>query len=306
MRCSQQSMLRRTVPIPMSRCAQSWTKRIKTLFLTCLDVNRWEANLKHIVRCYSHHTSKLLYNSFTSIFTLPFGACPSQSRAIATTTTTATETVNPTGYITQYQTGIQSSSREETTARKELLKNKKIILAGKLVKRTKEPNTRPMEQLGRNVKRQDLLQQMTRKWKTGDIYSPHDLTGYAMSKFKKRRTRPPVDVLDMLKIDPLKEYKVGNVLQIMMHVKFYSTYRFMMDWSLLTLLLQNVALMADFATETGRIVHSDRTGLRGRNQRRMAKTIRRAIGIGLLPSVHMHPELSQVRLRWRSRARLGR
>lgn len=164
-----------------------------------------------------------------SIFALPFGACLSQSRAIATTTATATKTVNPAAYTTQSQTGVQSSSREEPTDKKELSKNKKIILAGKLVKRTEKPNTRPMEQLGRNVKRQDLLQQMTRRWKAGDIYAPHDLTGYAMSKFKKRRTRPPVDVLDMLKIDPFKEYKVGNVLQITMHVKFYFTDSFMMD-----------------------------------------------------------------------------
>lgn len=33
------------------------------------------------------------------------------------------------------------------------------------------------------------------------------------------------------------------------------------------------------------------TGLRPVNQRRVAKAIRRAIGIGLMPSVHKHPEL---------------
>ena len=54
---------------------------------------------------------------------------------------------------------------------------------------------------------------MTRRWRGGDIYSPHDLTGYAMSKFKRKRDRPSVDVLDMLGIDPLKEYKVGSISQ---------------------------------------------------------------------------------------------
>ena len=41
----------------------------------------------------------------------------------------------------------------------------------------------------------------------------------------------------------------------------------------------------------GRIQHSTETGLRPVNQRKMAKAIRRAIGMGLHPSVHKHPEL---------------
>jgi small subunit ribosomal protein S18 len=42
-------------------------------------------------------------------------------------------------------------------------------------------------------------------------------------------------------------------------------------------------------TETGRIKHSKDTGLRPKNQRKIAKAIRRAIGLGLMPSVHRHP-----------------
>lgn len=41
----------------------------------------------------------------------------------------------------------------------------------------------------------------------------------------------------------------------------------------------------------GRIKHSHDTGLRPVNQRKMAKAIRRAIGMGLHPSVHRHPEI---------------
>lgn len=41
----------------------------------------------------------------------------------------------------------------------------------------------------------------------------------------------------------------------------------------------------------GRIKHSLNTGLRPKNQRKMAKAIRRAIGMGLHPSVHRHPEI---------------
>jgi len=41
----------------------------------------------------------------------------------------------------------------------------------------------------------------------------------------------------------------------------------------------------------GRIKHSVDTGLRPVNQRRMAKAVRRAIGMGIHPSVHAHPEI---------------
>ena len=44
----------------------------------------------------------------------------------------------------------------------------------------------------------------------------------------------------------------------------------------------------------GRIKHRNETGLRRVNQRRLAKAIRRAIGMGLMPSVHKHPEMLEV------------
>lgn len=40
----------------------------------------------------------------------------------------------------------------------------------------------------------------------------------------------------------------------------------------------------------GRIKHSKETGLRNVNQRKIAKAIRRVIGMGLMPSTHRHPE----------------
>lgn len=49
--------------------------------------------------------------------------------------------------------------------------------------------------------------------------------------------------------------------------------------------------MSEYMTPMGRIKHSMETGLRKRNQRRIAKAIRRSIGLGLMPSVHRHPEL---------------
>ncbi len=51
-------------------------------------------------------------------------------------------------------------------------------------------------------------------------------------------------------------------------------------------------------TSMGRIKHSNETGLRPVNQRKMAKAVRRAIGIGLHPSVHKYPEI----LKWNNAA----
>ena len=44
-------------------------------------------------------------------------------------------------------------------------------------------------------------------------------------------------------------------------------------------------------TPGGQIQHSNLTQLRPVNQRKVAKAIRRAIGLGLMPSVHRHPEI---------------
>lgn len=54
---------------------------------------------------------------------------------------------------------------------------------------------------------------------------------------------------------------------------------------------QNFSMISEFMTPFGRIKHSDETGLRPVNQRKMAKAIRRAIGLGIHPSVHYHPEI---------------
>lgn len=52
-------------------------------------------------------------------------------------------------------------------------------------------------------------------------------------------------------------------------------------------------MISEYMTPMGRIKHSSQTGLRPVNQRRIARTIRRAIGMGLVPSVHRHPEILQ-------------
>ncbi|KAI9732864.1 MAG: hypothetical protein M1834_003803 [Cirrosporium novae-zelandiae] len=104
-----------------------------------------------------------------------------------------------------------------------------------------------------------------RKWKGGDVYAPHDLGPIEALKWRQRK-RVAVDVFDALGINPLNEYK-------------------------------NFAMMGEYMTELGRIKHSSETGLRNVNQRKIAKAIRRAVGIGLMPSVHRHPEMIAESLR---------
>lgn len=60
---------------------------------------------------------------------------------------------------------------------------------------------------------------------------------------------------------------------------------------------QNFAMMSEYVTDMGRIKHSNETGLRPRNQRRMAKAIRRAIGTGMMPGVYRHPEILRVEMK---------
>ena len=52
--------------------------------------------------------------------------------------------------------------------------------------------------------------------------------------------------------------------------------------------------MSEYMTPMGRIKHSKDTGLRPVNQRRIARAIRRSIGMGLMPSVYKHPEILQI------------
>ncbi|KAF2819841.1 ribosomal protein S18 [Ophiobolus disseminans] len=107
-------------------------------------------------------------------------------------------------------------------------------------------------------RRSQFQRQIYRKWQPGDVYSPIDLSGAEQKKWKTGRKKPQSDAFDVLGINPVLEYK-------------------------------NFTIMSEYMTETGRIKHSKDTGLRPKNQRKIAKAIRRAIGLGLMPSVHRHP-----------------
>ncbi|KAF2845392.1 ribosomal protein S18 [Plenodomus tracheiphilus IPT5] len=107
-------------------------------------------------------------------------------------------------------------------------------------------------------RRAQFQRQIYRRWQPGDVYAPHDLSGPEQKKWKYGTKRPTEDAFDILGINPILEYK-------------------------------NFTIMSEYMTETGRIKHSKQTGLRPKNQRKVAKAIRRAIGLGLMPSVHRHP-----------------
>ncbi|KAK4452319.1 hypothetical protein QBC34DRAFT_398376 [Podospora aff. communis PSN243] len=103
------------------------------------------------------------------------------------------------------------------------------------------------------------LRMMPRKWRKGDVYAPKDLSHVEAKRW--RYSNPPaVDIVDMMGFNPVDNYR-------------------------------NLAMISEHMTAHGRIEHSKNSGLRPVNQRKMAKAIRRAIGMGLHPSVHLHPEI---------------
>ncbi|EPQ67094.1 Bgt-4099 [Blumeria graminis f. sp. tritici] len=104
-----------------------------------------------------------------------------------------------------------------------------------------------------------LAGQIARRWKAGDVYAPHDLHQAEQVKFRQR-VDASTDIFDALDMNPLEHYR-------------------------------NFSLMSEWMTPMGRIKSRKETGLRPVNQRRIAKAIRRSIGIGMMPSVHRHPEI---------------
>ncbi|KAL2111053.1 hypothetical protein VUR80DRAFT_361 [Thermomyces stellatus] len=144
----------------------------------------------------------------------------------------------------------------------------------RLIARTDERFSRMRNQRAEVQKRaeaqrvsEEYMMQMPRRWREGDIFTPHDLTPNEMRKWRKKVGRTE-DVFDVVGINPLDHYR-------------------------------NFSLISDFMTAMGHIQHSNQTGLRPPNQRKIAKTIRRVMGMGIHPSVHRHPELLQ--LEWQAR-----
>lgn len=112
----------------------------------------------------------------------------------------AGETSTPTG--TSQNTGLSNQFAVAGSAIREAARSNEAAL-----------RARNLADLERTYTREDLDRQVTRRWKGGDVYAPHDLSAMEMEKWKRQRNRPvpKFDVLDQLGLDPLKHYKVGHL-----------------------------------------------------------------------------------------------
>jgi hypothetical protein len=54
-----------------------------------------------------------------------------------------------------------------------------------------------------------LARMISRRWKAGDVYAPHDLSASEMRKWR-RRGAPAADVFDVLALRPEREWKVSG------------------------------------------------------------------------------------------------
>ncbi|TQS37640.1 hypothetical protein Golomagni_01878 [Golovinomyces magnicellulatus] len=147
--------------------------------------------------------------------------------------------------------------------------------AYRMMKNASLPTTKTADKLKEFNEGKDLSSLIGRQWKAGDIYAPHDLHQAELSKYRPRAT-PGVDIFDILDMNPLEHYRVCQLNLPLTDDQPT---------------LQNFSMMSEWITPMGRIKSRKDTGLRPVNQRRLAKAIRRSIGIGIMPSVYRHPEI---------------
>lgn len=61
------------------------------------------------------------------------------------------------------------------------------------------------------AKSDDYSKHMYRRWHSGDVYAPHDLSAVEQKKWKSGRMTPQTDAFDVLGINPINEYKVRGL-----------------------------------------------------------------------------------------------
>lgn len=67
-----------------------------------------------------------------------------------------------------------------------------------------------LERYEEYVQRLGLQKLLTRRWKAGDLYAPHDLSSAEMRKWRMAK-KPETDAFDALALNPLEHYKVRTV-----------------------------------------------------------------------------------------------
>lgn len=183
---------------------------------------------------------------------------PSPSSPLTDPTSTSTSTINK-----------FSPSAKQAFA--ESLVDKTARSASSLRAKTHAEDMR--DRLESLQRAREIRKQMSRRWKPGDVYSPHDLSPVEQTKWRRVK-RTEHDVFDELAMDPLAQWK-------------------------------NVGIMTEYRSPAGRIFSRKETGLSAVNQRKVSKAIRRAVGMAWLPGVHHHPEVLEDRERRRNEKRFG-
>lgn len=69
-------------------------------------------------------------------------------------------------------------------------------------------NSSHRQALQESTERASFQKHIYRRWASGDVYSPHDLTPAEQKKWKAYRKAPSSDAFDTLGLNPINEYKV--------------------------------------------------------------------------------------------------
>jgi small subunit ribosomal protein S18 len=72
------------------------------------------------------------------------------------------------------------------------------------------PRASIQDMRGRDVT-EAYMRQMPRRWRTGEVYAPKDLSHVEAKKFRQGK-RPDKDVVDMFGFNPLDNYKVRSFI----------------------------------------------------------------------------------------------
>jgi small subunit ribosomal protein S18 len=156
-------------------------------------------------------TSSLISSVFGSSSSTPSQSAPSPQRAIPQ----FSNPVVPTEFKklqSLHPGSAQTSERVMNLLNRAAERRKRLEAEG--------PST-TADEVQKYARAADLSKQITRRWKAGDIYAPHDLSGVEMAKWKKRG-KPNHDVFDVLDINPMDHYRVCASLPQLLHFVGFS------------------------------------------------------------------------------------
>jgi small subunit ribosomal protein S18 len=129
---------------------------------------------------------------------------------------TPSESESPSTYkpVPTFTNPIQYDSKTKTLAgnRSSAASVQRLLQASERRQRDKRAanptrSYNDVEELQKHNMAVDLSRQITRRWRPGDVYAPHDLSEVEMAKWK-RREKPNYDVFDVLDLNPLDHYRV--------------------------------------------------------------------------------------------------